>query len=195
MGDEQIAIRAERIPIRHARDEVGCACDRVGVATGREERRFVEVLLEEGATRVHAVDVGTNQLAWKIRSDPRVKCREKYNARNFDPADFGETFDLLVMDVSFISIRLLIPALVSGLKEGADLLVLFKPQFELGREFIGEGGIVQDQSPALLALDETLNWARGHGLECRGTADSPITGTDGNREYLIHWILRPLSKA
>jgi 23S rRNA (cytidine1920-2'-O)/16S rRNA (cytidine1409-2'-O)-methyltransferase len=163
----------------------------VGASTGG----FTEVLLEEGATRVHAVDVGTNQLAWKIRSDPRVKSREKYNARNFDPADFGETFDLLVMDVSFISIRLLIPALVSGLKEGADLLVLFKPQFELGREFIGEGGIVQDQSRALLALDETLNWARGHGLECRGTADSPITGTDGNREYLIHWILRPLSKA
>jgi 23S rRNA (cytidine1920-2'-O)/16S rRNA (cytidine1409-2'-O)-methyltransferase len=165
---------------------------RVGIDVGSSTGGFTEVLLEEGAIHVYAIDVGTNQLAWKIRNDPRVTVKENYNARYFKESDFpaiseGLRPSLLVMDVSFISIRLILPAVVTVLETGADLLVLFKPQFELGREAIGEGGIVKDQSAAKIALNETTKWAIKFGLQLEGTADSPITGTDGNHEYLVHW--------
>ncbi len=163
---------------------------KIAIDVGSSTGGFTEVLLERGALQVFAIDVGTNQLAWKLRSDPRVVSRENYNARNFKTQDFPATFDLLVMDVSFISMRLILPAVIQGLNEGADLLVLFKPQFELGRDSIGEGGIVQDQDQARSYLLETLKWAEGHNLKDQGWTPSPVTGTDGNTEYLIHWVYK-----
>jgi 23S rRNA (cytidine1920-2'-O)/16S rRNA (cytidine1409-2'-O)-methyltransferase len=161
---------------------------RVALDVGASTGGFTEVLLEKGASRVLTLDVGTNQLAWKIRSDPRVVVREQYNARNFRKEDFNDPATLLVMDVSFISIRLILPAVVQGLLPGSDLVVLYKPQFELGKEWIGAGGIVMDQAVAQEHLRETLNWAIQIGLQPKGTMPSPIQGTDGNAEYLIHWV-------
>jgi 23S rRNA (cytidine1920-2'-O)/16S rRNA (cytidine1409-2'-O)-methyltransferase len=159
---------------------------RLAIDVGASTGGFTEVLLERGARQVYAIDVGTNQLAWRLRSDPRVISRENYNARHFNAADFPERFEILVMDVSFISIRLILPPVMVGLKPGADLVILFKPQFELGREWIKEGGIVEDQSKAVLHLQETLTWARGQGLEPLGWTHSPILGAEGNAEYLVH---------
>ncbi len=157
----------------------------VGASTGG----FTEVLLENGATSVHAIDVGTNQLAWKIRSDTRVVVKENYNARHLEYSDFNQTFDLIVMDVSFISIKLILPALTKIMKAGTRLAVLFKPQFEVGREHVGDGGIVKDQHHAKSVMEETLVWAKNElGLTVKGMIPSPILGTDGNHEYLIHWI-------
>ena len=155
----------------------------VGASTGG----FTEILLEEGAEKVYAVDVGTNQLAWKIRSDPRVNARENYNARHLKSEDFDTRFKILVMDVSFISIRLILPAVLQVLEDHADLIVLFKPQFEVGREWVEDGGIVRNQDQAKKVLEETLQWGESCGLQKMGCIDSPIQGTDGNSEYLIHW--------
>ena len=155
----------------------------VGASTGG----FTEVLLESGARQVYTVDVGTNQLAWKIRSDDRVVSRENYNARTLKKEDFNQIFDIVVMDVSFISIRLILPALADVTRSGSDYLILFKPQFEVGREHIGEGGIVKDQVYAKALMEETIEWAKQIGLQSQGVMDSPIQGTDGNHEYLIYW--------
>ena len=160
--------------------------DKIAIDVGASTGGFTEVLLERGASSVHAIDVGTNQLAWRIRSDPRVVSVENYNARNFNPQDFNARFQILVMDVSFISIRLILPALKAGLEPGADAVILFKPQFELGREWITDGGIVKDQDRAKEHLQETLTWAEALGFKSNGWIDSPISGTDGNREYLLH---------
>ncbi len=157
----------------------------VGASTGG----FTEVLLENGALSVHTIDVGTNQLAWKIRSDPRVVVRENYNARHLEFSDFGTHFDVIVMDVSFISIRLILPSLIKVMKSGTELAVLFKPQFEVGKEHVSDGGIVRDQELAQRFMNETIEWAdRELRLTVKGMIPSPIQGTDGNHEYLIHWI-------
>ncbi len=160
--------------------------DRFAIDVGASTGGFTEVLLERGIKAVHAVDVGTNQLAWRIRSSPRVFVHENYNARHFEPRDFPEKFDLLVMDVSFISVRLILPAVISGLKTDADLVILYKPQFELGKEWIGDGGIVRDQSRAQEHLQETLKWAEDKGFKAIGWTTSPIQGADGNIEYFFH---------
>jgi 23S rRNA (cytidine1920-2'-O)/16S rRNA (cytidine1409-2'-O)-methyltransferase len=160
---------------------------RLAIDVGASTGGFTEVLLEGGATQVYTVDVGTNQLAWKIRSDPRVVARENYNARYLNRDDFNQIFDVVVMDVSFISIRLILPALQLVTQSGTDFLVLFKPQFEVGREFIGEGGIVNDQLQAQKVLQDIIDWSHSLGLTFLGKMESPILGTDGNHEYLIHW--------
>ena len=157
----------------------------VGASTGG----FTEVLLEAGAIKVNAIDVGTNQLAWKIRSDPRVESRENYNARYLEFEHFKVFFDVIVMDVSFISIRLILPALQHIMKPGTELVVLFKPQFEVGKEWVEDGGIVRNQEIAQGVMKETLEWAeKTIQLIVKGMIPSPILGTDGNHEYLIHWI-------
>ncbi|NDG85449.1 MAG: TlyA family RNA methyltransferase [Proteobacteria bacterium] len=167
--------------------------DRNAIDVGASTGGFSEVLLQRGVREVYAVDVGSGQLASKIRENPRVKVLENYNARNFKPEDFPMRFDLLVMDVSFISIRLLLPSLVNGLNPDADLIVLFKPQFEVGRDAIGKGGVVEDQDRARQVMAETLVWAEGLGLHSTGTCESPLKGGDGNTEYLIHWMRGPRS--
>jgi 23S rRNA (cytidine1920-2'-O)/16S rRNA (cytidine1409-2'-O)-methyltransferase len=166
------------------------AKDKVGLDVGSSTGGFSEVLLESGARKIFAIDVGTNQLAWKIRNDPRVISRENCNARYLEPKDFDEVPEIFVMDVSFISIKLILPAVSALLAPGSPCVVLFKPQFELGREWIGEGGIVKDQEHAKQVLQETIEWAKAHHFVDAQVIDSPIQGTDGNHEYLIYWTKR-----
>jgi 23S rRNA (cytidine1920-2'-O)/16S rRNA (cytidine1409-2'-O)-methyltransferase len=163
---------------------------RVALDIGASTGGFSEILLEYGAQKIFAIDVGTNQLAWKIRNDPRVISRENCNARYLEPKDFDEVPSFFVMDVSFISIRLILPTVRKLLAPQSPCVVLFKPQFELGREWVGEGGIVKDQEQAKRVLQETLEWAKGEGFIDAQLLDSPIQGTDGNHEYLIRWTTR-----
>ena len=158
----------------------GRVCLDIGASTGG----FTDCLLQRGATRVHAVDVGTNQLVWKLRNDPRVAVKEKFNARNLVEADLGERVSLIVIDVSFISLTKILPAAFGVLEEGGEIVPLIKPQFELQRDDIGKGGIVRDPELHQRAVDKIRDFVEGMGREWRGVIDSPITGTDGNREFL-----------
>ena len=165
-------------------DPTGWVCVDVGASTGG----FTDCLLQHGAAKVHAVDVGTNQLVWKLRNDPRVVVKEQFNARHMTPEDLGEKVRLAVMDLSFISLTKVLPAVFSVLDEDGSVVCLIKPQFELDREDISKGGIVRD--PAL--HDRAVTKIRRFVVEeCRrewrGLIASPITGTDGNQEFLA-WI-------
>ena len=155
-------------------------CLDIGASTGG----FTDCLLRHGASRVVAVDAGTNQLDWKIRSDPRVEVREKTNARNLKREDFTECFDLIVMDVSFISVTKILPALLGLLKENARIVVLIKPQFEVGKGEVGKGGIVKDPQLHQKVVETVNRFAEGLGLKVAGTIESPILGADGNKEFL-----------
>lgn len=164
-------------------DPAGWVCLDVGASTGG----FTDCLLQRGAARVHAVDVGTNQLVWKLRNDPRVIAKEQFNARHMTPADIGETVRLAVMDLSFISLTKVLPAVLSVLDAGGAVVCLIKPQFELRREDIGKGGIVRDPELHQRAVDGIREFVLSEGREWRGVIPSPITGTDGNQEFLA-WI-------
>ena len=162
----------------------GKVCLDIGSSTGG----FTDCLLQHGAIRVHAVDVGTNQLVWKLRSDPRVVVKEQFNARYLTPDDLGEKVQLIVSDVSFISLTKILPAAYSCLQEGGDLLVLIKPQFELQPEDIGPGGIVRDPELHHRAISKIHHFVTEDlHREWRGVADSPITGMEGNKEFLA-WL-------
>jgi 23S rRNA (cytidine1920-2'-O)/16S rRNA (cytidine1409-2'-O)-methyltransferase len=165
-------------------DPGGWVCLDVGASTGG----FTDCLLQRGALRVHAIDVGTNQLVWKLRNDPRVISREKFNARNITPADIGEPVDLAVMDLSFISLTKVLPAVFKVIRNGGSVVCLIKPQFELEREDIGAGGIVRDPALHMRAVEKIRNFVSEiQGIDWKGVMESPITGTDGNREFLA-WI-------
>ena len=166
------------------------ALDKVCVDIGASTGGFTEILLESGAKKIYAIDVGTNQLAWKIRSDPKVISWENCNARYLEPKNFDELPHFLVMDVSFISLRLILPSVSTILAPDSPCIVLFKPQFELGREWIGSGGIVTDQKASIKLLHETMEWGSTHGYYDPQYIQSPIHGTDGNQEYLIYWTRR-----
>jgi 23S rRNA (cytidine1920-2'-O)/16S rRNA (cytidine1409-2'-O)-methyltransferase len=148
---------------------------------------FTDCLLQAGAARVHAIDSGTNQLAWKLRNDPRVIVHEQTNARHLEIPDLGERADFAVCDVSFISATLIVPAMVRVLKAGpgTGLVILVKPQFEVGKGQVGRGGIVRDA-----AQHETVCAKLRHAVEAAGFAtqlmDSPITGAEGNKEFLLY---------
>ncbi|RYZ66154.1 MAG: TlyA family rRNA (cytidine-2'-O)-methyltransferase, partial [Proteobacteria bacterium] len=149
------------------------------------------VLLERGATRVTAIDVGTNQLDWKMRNDERVKVLEKTNARHMKFEDLGQVFDVVVIDVSFISLDKILPTAYLFLNpEGGSLVTLIKPQFEVGPERVGKGGIVTDETARTQAVERIRTFGEGIGLSFLQLIDSPITGTDGNVEYLAHWKIR-----
>ena len=156
-----------------------CALD-VGASTGG----FTDCLLQHGAAKVYAVDAGEGQLARRLLEDERVINMEKYNARNLSPADFPTTPDVAVMDVSFISQTLILPALSGVLREGGVLISLIKPQFEAGRGAIGKNGIVKSASDRRLAIERVLDSAAACGLACFGLDLSPILGGDGNTEYI-----------
>ena len=162
-------------------DVDGKVCLDVGTSTGG----FTDCLLQHGAARVHAVDTGAGQIDWKLRMDARVALHERTNARYLRFEDIGEQVDLIVCDVSFISVALILPALAPLLKPEGDLVVLIKPQFEAGREFIGKGGIVRDPAvhqTVCQRVSETIG-ALGFRTEIM---PSPITGGEGNREFLLH---------
>ena len=162
----------------------GKICLDIGSSTGG----FTDCLLQNGAIRVHAVDVGTNQLVWKLRTDPRVVVKEQFNARYMTPADLGEKVQLIVSDVSFISLTKILPAAYDCLEEGGDMLVLIKPQFELQPEDIGPGGIVRDPALHQRAVDKIHDFVTNElHREWMGVADSPIKGMEGNKEFLA-WL-------
>lgn len=152
----------------------------VGASTGG----FTDCLLQNGARKVFSVDSGENQLDLSLVSDIRVVNIEKYNARNMKKDDFGEKIDIAVMDVSFISQTLIIPALAQVLDDGAWFVSLIKPQFEVGRSAIGKKGIVKDSKMRINAVKNVINFAETYGLGCLGVAESAITGGDGNIEYV-----------
>jgi 23S rRNA (cytidine1920-2'-O)/16S rRNA (cytidine1409-2'-O)-methyltransferase len=170
-------------------DPTGWVCIDVGASTGG----FTDCLLQHGAAKVHAVDVGTNQLVWKLRNDPRVVVKEQFNARHMVPEDLGEKVRLAVMDLSFISLTKVLPAVFSVLDDEANVVCLIKPQFELDREDISKGGIVRDPALHERAVEKIRRFVVDEcRREWRGLIASPITGTDGNQEFLA-WIGGELS--
>lgn len=161
-------------------DPAGLVCLDVGASTGG----FTDVLLARGAARVYAVDVGYGQLHARLRTDPRVLLREKVNARLLSPAEIPEAIGLLVGDVSFISLTLILPAVVPLLRPGAHAVLLVKPQFESERGEVGRGGIVRDPAVRERAVARVSRSAEALGLTSLGVVPSPITGADGNVEML-----------
>ncbi len=155
-------------------------CLDIGSSTGG----FTDCLLQNGAKKVYAVDVGTNQLVWKLRCDARVEVRENVNARYLKSEDFDEKFDLIVIDVSFISVTKILPALVSLLKDDGKIIALIKPQFEVRKSEIGEGGIVRDEEKHQRVIAEVNQAAKETGLQIRNVIESPILGAEGNKEFL-----------
>jgi 23S rRNA (cytidine1920-2'-O)/16S rRNA (cytidine1409-2'-O)-methyltransferase len=173
--------KLEAALVAFAVDPKGCVCMDVGTSTGG----FTDCLLQHGALRVHAVDTGAGQIHWRLRTDERVILHEKTNARHLQFGEIGEPASLIVCDVSFIGVSLLIPALAPLLASGGDFIVLVKPQFEAGRAFVGEGGIVRDPLGHKSACDKVAETFAKLGFETRLT-DSPILGAEGNREFLMH---------
>jgi 23S rRNA (cytidine1920-2'-O)/16S rRNA (cytidine1409-2'-O)-methyltransferase len=159
---------------------------RVAVDVGASTGGFTEVLLARGATRVYAVDVGRGQLHEKLRDDPRVVVREKLNARELSPSHVPEPCGIAVVDVSFISVTKVLPALRTVLAPDADAVVLVKPQFEVGRRQVGRGGLVTDPELHLGALRSAAEAAQEGGYTVRSACASPITGAEGNREFFLH---------
>ena len=166
-------------------DVTGFVCLDVGASTGG----FTDCLLQNGAKKVFAVDVGHNQIDWRLRNDPRVEVREGVNARYLTPEDFPQKFDLVVMDVSFISVTKVLPAIVPLLASGGSIVTLIKPQFEVGRGEVGGGGIVRDEAKRSRVVEEVNNAARLLGLEVVNLIESPITGAEGNIEFLALYKL------
>ncbi len=165
-------------------DPTGWVCADLGASTGG----FTDCMLQHGAKKVHAIDVGTNQLVWKLRSDDRVVSKERFNARNLTVDDIGERVMLVVMDLSFISLTKVLPSAFSILEEGGSVISLIKPQFELSREEVGKGGIVRDSELHQKAVDKIRTFITEElGREWSGLMTSPITGTDGNVEFLA-WM-------
>ena len=162
--------------------------DKVFVDIGASTGGFTDCLLQNGAIRVHAVDVGVDQLVDKLRHDSRVVVKEHFNARYMTPTDLGEKVQLIVSDVSFISLTHILPPAYECLAEGGDMLVLVKPQFELQPEDIGPGGIVRNPALHQRAVDKIRDFVINNlKREWMGVADSPIKGMDGNREFLA-WL-------
>jgi 23S rRNA (cytidine1920-2'-O)/16S rRNA (cytidine1409-2'-O)-methyltransferase len=163
-------------------DVSGLTVADVGASTGG----FTDCLLQRGAARVYAIDVGYGQLAWKLRNDPRVVVMERTNARYLHR--LPEEISLATIDVSFISLRLIIPPVLGWLGPGGQILALIKPQFEAGREQVGRRGVVRDPEVHRNVLNDLLDWAGLRNLGLRGLTRSPITGPAGNVEFLALWV-------
>ncbi|RBQ19052.1 16S/23S rRNA (cytidine-2'-O)-methyltransferase [Spongiactinospora rosea] len=161
----------------------GRRCLDAGASTGG----FTDVLLREGAAHVVAVDVGYGQLAWSLRTDDRVTVMERVNVRDLAPGDVGEPPTLVVGDLSFISLRLVLPALHACAAPATDFVMLVKPQFEVGKDRVGAGGVVRDPALRVQAVQDAADAARALGLVVRGVTASPLPGPSGNVEYLL-WL-------
>jgi 23S rRNA (cytidine1920-2'-O)/16S rRNA (cytidine1409-2'-O)-methyltransferase len=159
---------------------------RVALDVGASTGGFTDVLLDRGARRVYAIDVGYGQLHWKLRNDDRVVVIERQNIRHLDPTAIDEPADLAVIDVSFISLAKVLPKVVELLEPGATIAALIKPQFEVGRDRVGKGGVVRDAAARADAVAAVCRFAEGIGLQILGEpVESPITGPAGNVEYLV----------
>tara|TARA_R110002096_G_scaffold147671_22_gene307837 strand:+ start:41666 stop:42400 length:735 start_codon:yes stop_codon:yes gene_type:complete len=161
---------------------------KIGIDIGASTGGFTDCLLQRGAVKVYAFDVGTNQLVWKLRNDRRVVSREKFNCRHMTREDVEEPGDIVVIDVSFISLTKILPAAFEVLKKGGDLICLIKPQFELDRNEVGKGGIVREDSLRQKTVTKIRDFAEGEMKKSwQQVMESPIAGTDGNQEFLA-WI-------
>lgn len=160
----------------------GAVAADIGASTGG----FTDCMLQKGAVRVYAMDVGYGQLDWKLRNDPRVINMEKTNVRYLDPKTIPERMDFISIDVSFISLRLILPVAAALLADGGNLVCLVKPQFEAGRQQVGKKGIVRDPAVHEEVIEKVIGYGRDNGLYCRGLTYSPVTGTKGNIEYLLY---------
>jgi 23S rRNA (cytidine1920-2'-O)/16S rRNA (cytidine1409-2'-O)-methyltransferase len=163
-------------------DPGGLVCLDVGASTGG----FTDCLLQHGARRVHAIDVGHGQIHWKMRDDPRVVVREGLNARHLTFEDLGERVGFAVADVSFISLTLVLGPAFELMEAGATMVALIKPQFELAAADVGRGGVVRDNDLRLCAADKIRAWIEGRGARWLGCIDCPVAGRDGNVEFLAH---------
>jgi len=182
-GGEKLAAALDRFAV----DVAGLAALDAGASTGG----FTDCLLQRGAASVVAVDVGTGQLAWSLRTDPRVTVVERCNARYLTPAQVGGPVDLVVADLSFISLRLVAPALAGVARTGADAVLLIKPQFEAGRAQVRRGGLVTDPAVHRTVLEEVTAALAGDGLTPLAVMPSPLRGASGNIEFLGHFRVRP----
>jgi 23S rRNA (cytidine1920-2'-O)/16S rRNA (cytidine1409-2'-O)-methyltransferase len=173
------------LKLAHALDHFGLTpegadCLDIGASTGG----FTDVMLKSGARKVHAIDVGYGQLDATLRNDPRVVNREKVNARYLDAKAFGEPIEFVSIDVSFISLKLILPAVATFLD--GELVALIKPQFEVGKGDVGKGGIVRDAAKRDEAVQSVVAFAREIGFEVKGVIESPVKGAEGNVEFLMH---------
>ena len=195
--DGEVRILGEVLPyvsrgglkLAAALKEFGISVDgKVALDVGASTGGFTDCLLQHGARKIYAVDVGYGQMAWKIRQDPRVVTIERVNIRAIEPSLVPEPVDMAVIDVSFISLEKVVPSILKFLRPGAELIALIKPQFEVGREQVGKGGIVRDEAARTAAVERVTTFIRGQGFDVRGVIPSPITGQDGNVEFLIHAV-------
>jgi len=183
-------LKLERALAHWKIDLAGKLCLDVGSSTGG----FTDCMLQHGAARVIAIDTGYGQMDFKLRQDPRVRLLEKTNARYLTADAIGESVDLISMDVSFISATLVLPAVVESAfpvgaeRSGRKMVVLVKPQFEVGREQVGKGGIVRDEKAQLAALDKVRSAVANLGLVQTDSIESPILGVEGNREFLLYAV-------
>ncbi len=160
----------------------------VGLDVGASTGGFTQVMLERGARLVHALDVGRNQLAWKLRQDPRVKVYEGVNFRYFDPAELDPPPDFATVDVSFIGLEHILPTLARALPAGGRALVLVKPQFEVGPDQVGKGGIVREPALRAAAVQKVMHAAVGAGFSVVDSAESKLPGTEGNVEFFLYLV-------
>ena len=168
-------------------DPSGWVCSDSGASTGG----FTDCLLQQGAKKVFAIDVGYGQLAWSIRTDPRVVCMERTNIRYVTPEQLGEPLDFSVVDVSFISLRLVLPAIKALLKPTGQLVCLIKPQFEAGKDKVGKKGVVRDPAVHEEVLQNFISLAKSLDFTIRNLTFSPVKGPEGNIEFLAHLSMQP----
>jgi 23S rRNA (cytidine1920-2'-O)/16S rRNA (cytidine1409-2'-O)-methyltransferase len=191
--DDELCIEALEHPwvgrggmkLAHALREFGISvegkiCADIGASTGG----FTDVMLKSGATKIYAIDVGYGQIDVSLRNDARVINREKVNARYLTAADFEDVIEFVSIDVSFIPLKLILPAVATFLR--GELVALIKPQFEVGKADVGKGGIVRDEIKRAAAVDAVVVFAREIGFDVRGVIESPVKGAEGNVEYLMH---------
>jgi 23S rRNA (cytidine1920-2'-O)/16S rRNA (cytidine1409-2'-O)-methyltransferase len=182
------------IKLAHGLTHFGWAvADAVAIDVGSSTGGFTDVLLSNGVARVYAVDSGTNQLAWKLRQDPRVIVHEQTSARILTDAHIPEPVDLIVCDASFIGLAKVLERPIGFARPGARLLALVKPQFEAGREEVGKGGVIRDPAVHARVCGEVAAWLEARGWQVEGVVESPITGPEGNIEFLIaaHAVAAP----
>jgi len=194
LGDEMPFVSRGGLKLQRAVEFWNIKCEgKIGLDIGTSTGGFTDCLLKNGARQVIAVDTGYGQIDTRLRSDSRVRLLEKTNARYLEPQQVPEDVDVIVMDVSFISATLVLPAVLRTVQEGKpvherELIVLVKPQFEVGRELVGKGGIVRDVSAQQLAVEKVRNAVQELGAGEIEVIDSPILGTEGNKEFLLHCI-------
>jgi 23S rRNA (cytidine1920-2'-O)/16S rRNA (cytidine1409-2'-O)-methyltransferase len=194
-GDAEIRILGEQMPYvsrgglkleAAVRELVIDVSGKTALDVGASTGGFTDCLLQHGAKKVYAVDVGYGQMAWKLRQDPRVVLIERTNIREMDPSLVPERIDIVTIDVSFISLEKVVPSVMQFLGPKAEIVALIKPQFEVGREQVGKGGIVRDDAAREASKEKIVHFVQEQGFEVKGVIPSPITGQDGNVEFLIY---------